>query len=320
MFGSNEAVKKSYWGAFSAFAISAVLFLVCIPANVRAQQKDQKTFASAEEASQAMITALEANDDAARLELLGKAGKDIISSGDPREDAENRANIIAKYKVLHRLVVEPDGSTTIYIGAENWPVPVPLVEKDGKWYFDTAAGKREVLFRRIGRNEISAIRVCEALVAAQKEYFAAEGNVYAAKIKSDEGQQDGLHWVSAEVDHRSPIGPRVANASIDGGQPFRGYYFRTLTAQGKDVQGGAMDYVSDGKMTKGFAFVAYPAVYRDSGVVTFVVDRDGVVYEKDLGKKTDALAKAMTEYDPDATWRKSDLAELMAPQEESTPK
>jgi hypothetical protein len=213
---------------------------------------------------------------------------------------------------MHRLVEEPDATTTLYIGAENWPTPIPLVNRAGKWYFDTDAAKKEILFRRIGKNELSAIRVCEELVAAQKELFS-KNNEYAAKFVSDEGKQNGLYWPANGSANQSPIGPLVANAGSLGGltmdsgaDPFRGYYFRLLDRQGKQASGGAMSYVADGKMTKGFAFVAYPAVYRDSGVMTFIVAQDGTVYERDLGKQTVQKAKALKAYDPDQNWKRSE--------------
>ena len=214
---------------------------------------------------------------------------------------------------MHRLVNEPDGTTLLYIGAENWPTPIPLVNKGGSWYFDTAAGKKEILYRRIGRNEISTISVCHELVAAQKEY-SAQHNEYAQKIYSDEGQHNGLYWKAAEGEPQSPIGPLVAAAVAEGfapsrggaPTPYRGYYYHMLTRQGMNGPGGAKSYIVNGKMTGGFAFVAYPAEYRSSGVMTFIVNQDGVVYQKDLGPKTDALAKAMKEYNPNSSWQKAE--------------
>jgi hypothetical protein len=214
---------------------------------------------------------------------------------------------------MHRLVKEPDGTVTLYIGPHNWPTPIPLVNKGHSWYFDTEAGKKEILYRRIGRNELSAIRVCQELVAAQKEY-SAQHKEYAQKIFSDEGQHDGLYWKAAAGEPQSPIGPLVAAAvakgfskSLEGPPtPYRGYYFHILVRQGKNGPGGAKSYIVNGKMTEGFAFVAYPAEYRSSGVMTFIVDQDGVVYEKDLGKKTEVVAKALTEYNPNPTWKKAE--------------
>jgi hypothetical protein len=200
----------------------------------------------------------------------------------------------------------------LYIGAENWPTPIPIVHKGNAWYFDTAAGEKEILYRRIGRNEISAIRVCQELVAAEKEYYSGHHDEYARKFFSDEGQHNGLYWKAADGAPQSPIGPLVAAAVTEEGQPgapmpYRGYYYRLLTAQGKEAPGGAKSYVADGKMTQGFAFVAYPAEYRSSGVMTFIVNEQGVVYERDFGKKTEVAAKEMKDYDPDSRWQKSEV-------------
>jgi hypothetical protein len=215
---------------------------------------------------------------------------------------------------MHRLVKEPDGTTTLYIGAENWPTPIPLVNHGDSWYFDTEAGKKEILYRRIGQNEISSIRVCQELVASQKEYYSAQHNEYAEKIFSDEGQHNGLYWKAVDGAPESPIGPLVAAAVAeaysksqgDAPTPYQGYYFHILTRQGKNGPSGAKSYVVNGKMTGGFAFVAYPAEYRSSGVMTFIVNQDGVVYEKDLGKKTDVVAKNMKEYNPNSSWQKAE--------------
>jgi hypothetical protein len=279
-----------------------------------AQQPGQKTFSSPEDASNALFTATQSNDEKAMLDILGPDGKQIVSSGDETEDAQSRANFAEKYQEMHRLVKEPDGTTVLYIGAHNWPTPIPLVNKGNAWYFDTEAGREEILYRRIGRNEISTIQVCQELVAAQKEYYAAQHNEYAQKIVSDEGQHEGLYWKAAEGEPQSPIGPLVASAfakdsakSQDGSQtPYRGYFYRLLTRQGKNGQRGAKSYIVNGKMTEGFAFVAYAAEYRSSGVMTFIVNADGVVYQKDLGNKTDALAKGMKEYNPNSSWQKAE--------------
>jgi hypothetical protein len=301
---------KFHWAKLPKLAVVAILLAVCFPTRSMAQQPGQKTFSSPEDASNALVTAAQSNDEKAMLDILGPDGKQIVSSGDETEDADSRANFVEKYQEMHRLVKEPDGTTVLYIGAKNWPTPIPLVNKGNSWYFDTEAGKKEILYRRIGRNEISTIRVCQELVAAQKEYYAAQHNEYAQKIFSDEGQHSGLYWKAADGEPQSPIGPLVASAfakSQDGAPaPYRGYYYLILTRQGKNGPGGAKSYIVNGKMTGGFAFVAYPAEYRSSGVMTFIVNEDGVVYEKDLGKKTDVLAKTMKEYNPNSSWQKSE--------------
>ena len=305
---------KFHWANLPRLAAVAILLTGCFVIRSMAQQHGQKTFSSPEEASTALVTAAQSNDEKALLDILGPDEKQIVSSGDEAEDAQNRATFVERYQEMHRLVKEPDGTTTLYIGAENWPTPIPLVSKGNAWYFDTEAGKSEILFRRIGRNEISAIRVCQELVAAEKEYHSTQQNEYAQKIFSDEGQHNGLYWKAAENEPQSPIGPLVAWAvaqeyakSRDGGPvPYRGYYFHILTGQGKNGAGSAKSYIVNGKMTEGFAFLAYPAEYRSSGVMTFMVNQDGVVYQKDLGKKTEVLAKAMKEYSLDSGWQKAE--------------
>jgi hypothetical protein len=297
-------------------AIGAALILIALfPARVLAQQPGQKTFPTARKAIHALYVAVQGDDMKAMLDILGQDAKQIISSGDESDDQTTRANFVKKFEEMHRLVKEPNGTTTLYIGAENWPTPIPLVEKSGAWYFDTEAGKNEILLRRIGRNEMSAIKVCQELVAAEKEYYSMENKVYAQKFMSDPGQKNGLYWPAPDPQHESPIGPMVAYASAeqsdradrkDPAEPFHGYYFRVLTRQGKDAAGGVADYIVDGKMTAGFAFVAYPAQHRNSGVMTFIVGKDGVVYQKDLGKNTIKLAAAMKEYEPDSAWKKAE--------------
>jgi hypothetical protein len=308
------------WAHLSTLAAVAILLAGCFAARSQAQQRGQKTFKSAEEASQAFFTAAQSNNEEAMIEILGPQGKQIVSSGDDAEDAEGRATFVKKYQEMHRLVKEPDGTTTLYIGAENWPTPIPLVSKGHAWYFDTEEAKQEILYRRVGRNEMSAIRVCQELVASQKEYYAAHNNEYAQKIVSEEGQHDGLYWKVGEGEGQSPVGPLVAAAFAAGegmgresaATPYRGYYYHILTHQGKNAPGGAKRYVVDGKMTGGFAFVAYPAEYRSSGVMTFIVGEDGVVYEKDLGGKSVGVAKAMKEFNPGPGWAKAEV-----PQEET---
>ena len=301
---------KFDWGTLLRLAAGAVLLTGCFPARSMAQQAGQKTFSSPEEASSAMVAAMKNNDEKLMLEILGPDGKHIVYSGDEVEDAQNRANFVEHYQEMHRLVKEPDGSVVLYIGAKNWPSPIPIVKKGNAWFLDTDAGKKEILYRRVGRNELSTIMVCRELAAAQKEYYSTQHSEYAKQIFSDEGQQNGLYWKAADGAPQSPIGPLVASAVAEGyvkgkngpPTPYRGYLYHVLTRQGKDAPGGAKSYIVNGKMTEGFAFVAYPAEYRSSGVMTFVVGADGKVYEKDLGKNTAVLGKAMKEYGPNSTW------------------
>ena len=305
---------RFHWANLSKLAAVTILLTACLPASSIAQQPGQKTFATAEDASNALVTSAQSNDLKALIEILGPDGKQIVSSGDEAEDAQNRANFVQKYQEMHRLVKEPDGTTTLYIGAENWPTPIPLVNNGTAWYFDTDAGTQEILFRRIGENEMSTIKVCEELVAAEKEYHSAQHGEYAQKIFSDKGQHDGLYWKAADGESESPVGPLLASAVAEGfakGRegapiPFRGYYFHALTRQGKNAPGGAKSYIVNGKMTEGFAFVAYPAEYGSSGVMTFIVNEDGVIYQKDLGKNTGVFAKAVKEYNPNSSWQKAD--------------
>jgi hypothetical protein len=297
-----------------ALVVGTILLTGCFPACSLAQQNGQKTFSSAEDASTALLAATQSNDEKALLEILGPDGKQIVSSGDDAEDALSRANFVEKFQEMHRLVKEPDGTVTLYIGAHNWPTPIPIVTNGSSWYFNTDAAKSEILARRVGRNEMSAIRICQELVAARKEYRSERKSEYAAKIFSDRGQNNGLYWEAPEGGTQSPIGPLVAwavaeeNAMSRGEAPvpFRGYYFEILSRQGKNAPGGAKSYITQGKMSGGFAFVAYPAEYRSSGVMTFIVNQDGVVYQKDLGSKTEALGKVVLEYNPDSSWTKTE--------------
>jgi hypothetical protein len=311
---TKPSFGKLDWTNLLEMAAVGILLAGGFPVRSVGQQQGQKTFSSPENAINALVTAAQNNDEEAMLDVLGPDGKQIVSSGDETEDTQSRANFVQRYQQMHRLVKEPDGTIVLYIGAKNWPTPIPLVNKGSSWYFDTDAGKKEILFRRIGRNEISTIRVCQELVAAEKEYRSAEHAEYAQKIFSDEGQHNGLYWEASDGEPQSPIGPLVASSVAEGyakGEggpptPYRGYFFRILARQGRHAPDGAKSYIVNGKMTEGFAFVAYPAEYRSSGVMTFIVNQDGVVYQKDLGKKTEALGKAMQEYNPDSSWHKAE--------------
>ena len=216
---------------------------------------------------------------------------------------------VEKYGQMHRLVREPDAETTLYIGAENWPLPIPLVEKNGVWHFDADLGRMEILYRRVGGNEMDSVETLRALVDAENEYFSGNSEStgareYAQRLASQPGKHDGLYWEGSNGPDDCPIGPYVAQASYDRSdrKPLHGYFFRVLTEQGPQARGGARNYIVDGKMTGGFAFVAFPAEYRSSGVKTFIVNENGRVFEKDLGPMTAQLAKSMKAFNPDATW------------------
>lgn len=298
-------------------AVLLALSLACPFAPTFAQQPGQRNFSSPEEAASALFATMRAHDDQTPLSILGPTAKEVLSSGDPGEDADARESFVVKYQEMHRFVNEPNGSVTLLIGAENWPFPIPLVNNHGSWFFDTAAGKDEILFRRIGRNQIAAMEACRQLVEAQREYFTRpSGNLsqqFSQKLVSDKGRHNGLYWNGAYDEFDSPIDPLIAYASQEEVKdqagdpiPFDGYFFRILTSQGTHAPGGARNYIIGGKMTGGVAFVAYPAEYRSSGVMTFIIDESGSIYEKDLGPNTTKLAHAMTAYDPDETWHQPD--------------
>jgi Protein of unknown function (DUF2950) len=278
-----------------------------------AQETGEKTFASPTDASKALYDAVKSGDKSAMETVLGASSAPILSSGDPVQDQKNADFFTQHYEQMTRWGRETNGDMTLFMGAENWPFPVPLKKNSaGQWYFDSKAGVEEVLYRRIGHNELAAIKVCQALSNAQEDYFADlhDGDTvhqYAQKFISDEGKQNGLYWPTADSDPPSPIGPAFKYAVAEGytkkSDPFHGYYFRLLTAQGAAAPGGAKSYIVNGKMTGGYAFLAYPAEYKNSGVMTFIVNLHGVVYEKDLGPKTEDAAKAITAINPDATWR-----------------
>jgi len=302
---------------FSLAALVAAFTLAAVH-QVAAQQPSQRTFDSPGKAVLAMIRSLQTGDTNELMQIFGPQGREVLFSGDPVADKNNREQVVRKFQEMRRVVVEPDKTVTLYIGAENWPFPIPLVNTKGAWYFDTAAGKQEILFRRIGRNETDSIDTLQSLVDAQKEYEGQPRDAdnvrqFAQKFQSDEGKHDGLFWKSAPGRPLSPIGPLIAGAAKEGYKkrangptPFHGYIYRFLLRQGKDAPGGAMDYMTNGRLTRGFAFVAYPAEYRNSGVMTFIVGKDGTVYQKDMGSRTASIAAAMTEYNPDKSWQPSE--------------
>src|SRR5271165_4619493 len=304
------------WQSKFTSAVVLLAALIVFAGMACAQEPGQKTFANPQDAGKALYDAGKSGDKAAIEAVLGASSASVVSSGDEVQDKSALDHFIQRYEQMNRWAKEINGEQTLILGAENWPFPIPL-KKDaaGTWYFDTKAGVKEILFRRIGKNELAAIRVCDVLADAQDEYFSQkqEGDSvkqYAQKFTSDPGKQNGLYWKAAEGQPESPVGPLVAYATGEGyggekdaAQPFHGYYYHMLTAQGANAKGGAKSYIVDGKMTGGFAFVAYPAEYRNSGVMTFVVNQDGTVYEKDLGPQTADLAKQMKAYNPDKTWK-----------------
>ncbi len=274
-----------------------------------------RVFASPEDAGNALLTAAKAGDQSAVLAIFGPDAKDVVLSGDPVEDKNAASMFIAGYGVMHRWRKMQDESQILLVGADNFPFPIPLKKNaGGQWFFDTNAGKDEVLSRRIGRNELAIIDVCQAVADAQTENFAGAhdglpAKQFAVKFISDEGKQNGLYWKVPEGQPPSPLGPLAAFASDDGYKanpnghtPFHGYYFKMLKGQTDKAPGGAKEYAVDGKQTGGFALLAYPAEYGNSGVMTFMINQDGVLLQKDLGKSTTETATAMSEFDPDSDW------------------
>jgi hypothetical protein len=313
------------WLAIRVLWGSLILGLSSAPAAL-AQEPGQKTFNSQTEATDAFAAAVGNHDEATMLAILGPSGRELISSGDPVADKDRQDTFAAKYHASHQFAAAGDGRTFLYIGSEDWPTPIPLQQNGPQWYFDTDYGRQEILYRRIGANELNVIKVCAAIADAQQDYCTAlhdgaSEHKYAQRFRSTAGTQDGLYWeVKAGAAPESPLGPLVAEATIDGYQhhasgqphPFYGYIYRMLTSQGANAPGGARNYIVDGKMTGGFALVAYPVSYRDSGVMTFIVNQDGQVYQKDLGPITEQIASVMVAYNPDATWQPANKATVAA--------
>lgn len=318
MVRKSEMFIARFW-MVSALLVLATSVISCSKTEMAGSQPGeiQKTFASPEEASAAFVEAAKSGDQTALLAIFGPDAKDILFSGDPVKDKNALQDFVAAYTQMHRWREIKAGGEMLHTGADNHLFPIPLDRNSsGRWYFDTAAGKDEILARRIGRGELTTIAACGALAAAQELYFSQthDGDSvkqYAQKFVSDQGKQNGLYWpVSAGVPP-SPLEPLVDFAKAlgytvtgDKPQPFNGYFFRILTKQGNKAHGGAKNYIAHGKMTGGFAFLAYPAEYRNSGIMTFIIAKDGIVYQKDLGEKTHEAAVAMTDYNPGDGWDK----------------
>jgi hypothetical protein len=294
--------------------LTSALLALAVTSVANAQQ----SFKTAQEAAEALVSAARTGNRNGLLTVLGRDGADIVSSGDAVADASARNRVVEAYDARHRVVTEGTDKAVLIIGQDDWPFPIPLVRKDGTWRFDTVAGREEILYRRIGRNELDTIQTCLAYVDAQREYAeqGIGGNaVYAQRIISRPGKKDGLYWPAQSGADESPLGDLAASADAEGyraGQqraPYHGYYYKVLTKQGPNAAGGTLNYVVRGKMIGGFALVAYPAEYRNSGVMTFLVNHQGDVYEKDLGPKTARIAAGMTAFNPDKTWRRVANAE-----------
>jgi len=278
----------------------------------------QKSFASLDDAVNALVAAIRAADRKALVEILGPQGIPLVWSGDTVADRAALQRFVAAYDRAHRLQ-GGGGKVVLYVGDDDFPFPIPLVPEGPRWLWDTDAGDDELLSRRIGKNELSAIQVCLAYVDAQREYYSRGTGLleYAQRLDSTKGKRDGLYWETKPGEPESPLGPLVARARAAGyplpprgaPAPYHGYFYRILTAQGLDAPGGAEDFVVKGHMIGGFALVAYPAVHGVSGIMTFVVSHDGVVYQKDLGSKTTQAANALKAYNPDSTWTRAEAGE-----------
>jgi hypothetical protein len=313
----NHTIKESWLKRWWAILMTAVFFSLVMPGLSLAETVKQRTFASPEEAVKAMVEALKSNDLKALEAIFGPGSQDLLISGDPVADQSGREQFLKLYGEKSRLEETAD-KVVLSVGDEDWPLPIPILKEDTLWRFDAKEGMDEILARRIGRNELSTIQVCLAYVDAQREYAFKNRDtdgllVYAQAFRSDPGKKNGLYWEAKEGDEQSPLGPLVAMAQEEGyisgkkpsGEPtpYHGYYYRILKGQGKNASGGAYDYIVKGKMIGGFALVAYPAQYETSGIMTFIVNHDGIVCQKDLGENTEKVAQAMELFNPDGTWQ-----------------
>jgi hypothetical protein len=305
----KHPVYRVILGIIVIAILVAGLYYVLQAAKVR-----QESFRSPEEAVQALVEAVKKGDTKGLVAIFGPSIKELISSGDEVADKAGRDRFMAAYEERHKLVNEGEEKVVLVVGQNDWPMPIPLVKQGETWSFNTKEGKDEILNRRIGKDELNTIEVCLAYVDAQREYALRDydGNRvcdYAQRFASSTpGKRNGLYWETKEGEEQSPMGPLMAKAAKEGYSrltlsPYHGYYYKILEAQGKHAPGGAYSYVFNGAMMGGFAMVAYPAEYGGSGITTFIVNQDGVVYQKDLGKKTRKIAEAMTLYDPDETWQ-----------------
>ena len=318
MLQNPGAVKKEspsrYW---AVFAVTIISVLTLCQFAVAAAPAKQKTFASPEEAVQAVVAAAKNNDDKEMLAIFGPQAKDLMFSGDAIADKQRRERFLAAYNEKSSIASEGE-SRIVTVGNDAWPFPIPLVKKADSWMFDTEKGREEILNRRIGANELNAMQVILALVDAEREYAMKDRDgdkihEYARRFRSEAGKKNGLYWETKAGEEESPLGPLMAQAQqrgysgkgMDTGQtvgPYHGYHYKILESQGKNAADGAYSYVVNGNMLGGFALVAFPAEYGNSGVMTFIVNHDGKVFQKNLGKDTAAIAASMKEYNPDKTW------------------
>jgi len=320
MFKFNNVEEKQityFFASIAAFLFIAVVFSPLLAAQEKAAQI---VFHSPEEAMKVFVEAIQADDMQKVLAILGPQGKDIIYSGDEVADKNNHAKFVKSYQEKVNFVKDKD-VVSVIIGKDDYPLAIPIIKKEGGWVFDINTGLQELLKRRIGRNELSAINACRTYVQAQREYISAQRSQdgimqYAQKFCSAPGKRDGLFWQEAQGEPPSPLGPVFVAASQEGytpGEvcmispaPYHGYHYKILAAQGIDAPGGQYSYLINGYMVAGFALIAWPAEYSVSGVMTFIVNQNGIVYEKNFGPRTDELARAVTEYNPDSTWSRAE--------------
>jgi len=300
---------------FTYVSLIASMFSFATTSTASAEQ----SFKTADAAVDALVSAARSNDRKALMEILGRGSSDIVSSGDPVADTASYQRFVSAYDAKHQLSMEGDNKAIMIIGQEDYPFPIPIVRENGTWRFDTDAGREEIIYRRIGANELDTIQTSLAYVDAQNDYAekdrtGAGKGVYAQHMVSSPGKKDGLYWPDVQGEDQSPLGELAAEAAKQGYRvgagriPYHGYYYKILTKQGAAAPGGELDYVVNGKMIGGFALVAYPAQYRNSGVMTFIVNYNGQVYQKDLGPHTTAIAEKMTSFNPDKTWEKTEAA------------
>jgi hypothetical protein len=308
---------RDFRHVLSSGLLAAAIFFFATASGALAQQ-DYKT---PQDAVDALVAAARSGDEKALLFVLGPDGDDITSSGDKVADAATRKRFVEFYDAKHEIAMKGEHKAILIVGGNDYPFPIPLERvKSGLWSFDTVEGRDEILYRRIGRNELDAIQTCLAYVDAQNDYAEKDRTgagigVYAQRFISQPGKKDGLYWPAAQSEEQSPLGELFADASREGYRtaqgrsPYHGYYYKILTKQGPAAPGGAADYVVDSKMIGGFALVAYPAEYRNSGVMSFIVNYEGMVFQKDLGPNTADIAEAVTAFNPDSTWRKVEVAD-----------
>jgi hypothetical protein len=317
----TEKSRNQRWASGSMAAMLVLLAAVwscnTLAASPAKKEIKPQAFPTPDAAVQALVDAARKNSDPALLAIYGSSGEDLIHSGDDVQDAQRRAKFLEEYDAAHSVVLKYEDEAELVIGKDHWPFPVPIVKVGKKWSFDAEGGREEILSRRIGADELSTMNVLEAYVQAQREYYAVDHDLdevpeYAQRVVSTKGLRDGLYWEAGEGEDPSPMGPLMAGAAAEGydaeglkAVPYHGYHFKVLKAQGPDAVGGAFSYVVGENMVAGYAMAAWPAEYGNSGIMTFLVNANGIIYQKDLGEKTDEIESAMNQYNPDATWSRA---------------